>query len=102
MDRYPGRSASYNNYGRNQMMERPYSNMGPPSYNFQYRSQVENYMDIHQSRQQINPPTPMQPKPPDDLPIELMPKLVSHQILVNPPIEITPAPSETLNSYWDS
>ena len=100
MDRgYPGRSNSYNY--RNQM-DRGYSGMSPPSYNYQqYRPQVDNYMDFH-PRQQMNPPTPIQPKPPDDLPIELMPKLVSHQILVNPPIEITPVPSEIVNSYWDS
>ena len=107
MERYPPRSSSYH-YGRNQYMDRGY----PPQQGYgyqQYPPPPQQRPYDYQSRpppqmpqQPIQQMKQVQPKPIDDLPIDSMPKLVAHQVLVNPPIEITPAPSEILSSYWDN
>lgn len=109
MDRYPPRSSSYG-YGRYDGPPFPTRGPPPPPYGYQPMQPPQMpYRGPPPHRDDFLPPPPMpmsQPPPPppirnNDLPIENVPKLVLNQIHVNPPVEVTPAPTETLQSYWD-
>ena len=104
MDRYPPRS---NSYGYNRYDGPPMPMRGPPpQYGYQPMPPQMSYRGPPPRRDDyMPPPMPMNPPPQPtrntDLPIENVPKLVMNQVKVNPPVEITPAPTENLQSYWD-